>query len=436
MERMRTTFITLVALVGLEIIWQGFSPGMENCGQEKKEPAKNVQNPNENNAGIDTFLKYFSIPIRIHESNPVTVKDAQFIVVAQTDWKPANPDISFPMVAPIEMQLRIANLGRSDVIFPTFQTFGIRISDADGKEVKPHYIRKGDFSTRPVLLPAGVSHTLCPRAELRWNEKAKASELIYFDGTGSNSVIGPLACGRYKLAFWYSVSPSKEGKQKTGEPATWVGEVVTDDVLIEVIDGTTRGLVTAPERLMWDFTEALRIRESKPVTKNEAKLVVVAQTDWRPKKFSGVVPIEIQLRITNLGKEALIFPTFDTFDIKLFSADGKNVMSRSDRNLTKLTRPVLIPPGATYSLAAEGGASSLARRRAELHWNFETKGSELRYHDGTGREICFGPLEPGRYNLAFRYTVTRKGPFKTERDPATWLGEVVSDHVLIEVGDR
>src|SRR5262249_53500195 len=285
MERMRTTFITLVALVGLEIIWQGFSSGMENCGQEKIDPAKNVQNPNENKAGIDTFLKYFSIPIRIRESKPVTVKDAQFIVVAQTDWKPAYADMSFPMVAPIAIQLRITNLGRGDVVFPTFQTFGIRISDADGNEVKSQMVRKGDFSTRPVLLPGGASHSLCPRAELRWDEKTKASELIYFDGTGANSVIGPLAPGRYKLVFWYSVLPHKEAKQKIGEPPTWVGEVVTDDVLIDVGDGAARGVVTAPERLMWDFTEALRVRESKPVTKNEAKLVVVAQTDWRPKKF-------------------------------------------------------------------------------------------------------------------------------------------------------
>jgi hypothetical protein len=400
----------------------------------------------DNKEAREKFLQGFSEPIRIQESKPVTVNEAQFVLVAQTNWKPGKPGNPNepkvgPLVAPVEIQLRITNVGKGEVLFPTFQTFGVRILDADGKEVKPRSIRKGETSTRPVILPAGASHSFCPRVELRLEEETKASELVYFDGTGSESVFGPLAPGGYKLVCWYSSSADKEGNQKIGETAKWIGEAVTDEVLINVGDAPTRGFPIWPERLLWDFTEPLRLRQSKPVTINDATFVVAAQTNWKPKKDLkapaagppwGGVPIEIHLRITNLSKKDLLFPTFDTFGLGLTDADGKRIMPRGGRRITIPTKPILLSAGASYSLGPQGIQYGLSRR-ADLRWDHKTNAAELVYSDGTGTVSYYGPLEPGRNKLTFGYRVSGKGPFSTARDPPTWHGNVVTEAVLIDV---
>lgn len=391
-----------------------------------------AQGPDDRKEPIEKFMNTFTEPIRIGESKPVTVNGAKFVLVAQTDWKPGKPDKVFPMVAPIEIQLHITNLSKNDVIFPTFETFGVKISNADGEEVRPLRLRKGGNVTSPVLIPAGASYSLCPRGELRWDEKTKASELIYFDGAGSQSVIGPLEPGRYKLVFWYSVSPENGEKQKIGHGATWLGEAITKEVVVEVLDSTTRGYLPANDQSPGGFTEPIRIRNSKPVRVNDASFVVVAQADWKPRKY-GAVLIETQLRITNFSKSDLIFPTFDAFHVRILDGDGNAMIPRGGRKLTKVTRPVLIPAGASYSLAAQRGAPSGVHRRAELHWDLKSKASELRYYDGTGWVSILGPLERARYKLAFGYGVSGEGPFKSERDPATWLGKAVTDNLLIEL---
>ena len=63
---------------------------------------------------------------RMRESAPVIVNDAQFVVVAQTDWKPGKPRIDFPMIATIEIQLRITNLNKAEVGFATNRTTSSR----------------------------------------------------------------------------------------------------------------------------------------------------------------------------------------------------------------------------------------------------------------------------------------------------------------------
>src|SRR5205809_2126868 len=79
--------------------------------------ATSSEQSDDNKEAIEKFLKRFSEPIRIGESKPVTVKNAQFVLVAQTNWKPGKPGNPnepkvAPPVAPIEIQLRITNLGK------------------------------------------------------------------------------------------------------------------------------------------------------------------------------------------------------------------------------------------------------------------------------------------------------------------------------------
>jgi hypothetical protein len=417
-------------------------PGKSDEASQKKLLALEGARPDENEEGIEGFIKDLTGPLRIGQSRPVNVKDARFVLVAQTNWRPGRPDPSFPLAAPIEIQLQITNLKKSDLLFPTYSTFGVRIFKADGKEVKPRTAGKASTVTRPLVLAGGASYALRRRAELRWDEKSRASELLYSDGTGAERRFGPLPPGQYKLVWWYSVAPDKQAKPKPGDAATWVGEAITEEVPFQVLKGMARGYLQATERPLKLVPEPIHIRESKPVTVKEAQFAVAAQTNWKPGKPGQLVPIEIQLRITNLGKGDVLFHTFDTFGMGLIDSAGERVTEHGGRDLTILTRPVVLPSGASYSLCTEG-AAPLFRRLAELRWDVKTRVAELFYHDGTGSEFWYGPLKPGRYQLGFSYSASARAPLKEllrpERkkgDPPTWFGRAVTDKVLIGVLDR
>jgi len=353
-------------------------------------------------------------------------------VIAQTDWKPAKPDPSFPMVAPIDIQLYITNLSDSDILLPTYKAFGIKIVDADGKEVMAREIGKAATSTGPILLAGGSSFSIRRRVDLRWDEKTKASELVYHDGTGLQTLFGPLAIGRYKVMYWYAARPDEPEKRKLGMTSAWVGEAVTNSVLVDVLDGTTRGLVRSKDEIR-NFTEPLRVRESKPVIVNNAKFEAVAQAEWRTGVDDKSVPIEVQLRITNQGTSDQIFPTFDTFGVRIVDADGRKVARRGGRDLTAFTRPILIPPGVTYALAADSGPpTSNIDRGGVLHWDSSPARLAFSFFDGTGSAHKFSPLAAGQNKISFWYRV-RAG---ARTDSRTWLGDLTTDEVSIEVFPR
>ncbi len=399
-------------------------------GRADAQPRPPERTRREADPDVERFVKSFSEPIQIKESKPVTVKDAKFVLVAQTNWNRPKFDKDFPTAAEVEVQLHITNLSKGDLRFPTFGAFGVRVFTADGKEVKPRVEGKGDNDTRPIVLPAGASFALSRRAELRYDEK-KAVELAYYDGTGAESVFGPLEPGKYRLAFWYSVPPERQ-KPKEGDAPTWVGEVVTEEVPVELSEEFTRGISRGKQRLT-PLSDPVRIGESKPVTEKDAEFVVVAQSEWKCGRYQHKVPVDIQLRITNAGKSDLIFPTFDTFLLMLKDADGNMVpLLGGGRDGTVLTRPILLPPGASYVLGSQSG-KTVADRRAELDWDEDAKAPKLNYWDGTGSWFVYGPLRPGRYKLVFRYAVSSEGPLKTERAPATWLGRVRTEEVTVEV---
>ena len=149
-------------------------------------------------------------PRQIAQSKPVVAKNAKFVLAAQTDWKRAKPNDAFTAVAPIEIQLQITNLDKSEVLLPTKKALAIRLFDERGKEVKARVEGQDTIETRPLLLPAGASYTICRVAELWWDEKTRAANLIFADGTGKRSIHGPLELGRYKLVFSYSTTANKK----------------------------------------------------------------------------------------------------------------------------------------------------------------------------------------------------------------------------------
>jgi hypothetical protein len=157
--------------------------------------------------------------LRVSESKPVTVNDVRFVVVAESDWRQGRPSGNTPIAAPLDLQFHIANLGKGAVLFPTQDTFGVKLWTADGKELKARTERKGDMASGPVLLPAGGSGSLYRRAELRWGEKTGDLELAYYDGTGAETSFGPLQAVATSWLFGTPSRPiSRQNRRWTAQP--------------------------------------------------------------------------------------------------------------------------------------------------------------------------------------------------------------------------
>jgi hypothetical protein len=177
----------------------------------------------------------FPSALRFVESKPVTANEVQFVTIAETDWPTGQ------RIDPVDIQLRITTLSKTDLLFPTFDTFVIKLTTAAGKAIAHRSGRDGTRLTKPLLIPKGASYTLARKAELQWDDKTGEIKLYYWDGTGSVSTLGPLPPGDYKLSFVYSTSPhasnaiNKIRDRKEGNAQIWKGDVVTGPVLIKVL---------------------------------------------------------------------------------------------------------------------------------------------------------------------------------------------------------
>src|SRR5262245_45574776 len=96
-------------------------------------------------------LKQKVDPRQLAQSKPVIVKDAKFVLVAQTNWKGPLSSDAFTSVAPIEMQLQITNQSKGELLFPTYKALSVRLFDMGGREVKSRVEGDVKVATRPVL---------------------------------------------------------------------------------------------------------------------------------------------------------------------------------------------------------------------------------------------------------------------------------------------
>jgi hypothetical protein len=171
--------------------------------------------------------------LHIKESKPVTSGNARFVAVSQVEWK--VPKRVGARIA-IETQLRITNLSKDDTTFPTFDSFGINLKKPDGAPIKPRSGRDITAFTSPIRLAPEASYSISREAQVRWNAETKSATLTYYDGTGSVFEFQSLRPGSYKLGFWYSTTDgnSKNIPKDNDAGAAWSGNVVTDEVLVEI----------------------------------------------------------------------------------------------------------------------------------------------------------------------------------------------------------
>jgi len=184
--------------------------------------------------GISTVQPAPPAPFRVRESKPVTTNDATFVAVAEAEWKAGKLASDN---AAREIQLRITNVGKTDAVFPTFDTFGLTLKKADGREIAPVGGRNDTTLTKSVVIAAGTTYCVCRRAETKWDQDRKSATLFYYDGTGSMVSFGPLPAGQYTISFWYSTTHVNESQKKLrfGDVAIWSGKAVTEELPFEVL---------------------------------------------------------------------------------------------------------------------------------------------------------------------------------------------------------
>ena len=138
-----------------------------------------------------------------------------------------------------------------------------------------------------------------------------------------------------------------------------------------------------------------RIVESKPVRLGDLEFVTVTESKWTgaPKDPLESIPVELQLRITNLSDKEVVFPTFDTFAPVLSDAAGNDIRigPGSGRDGTRVTPGIVLAPKGSFALV----------RSATLTFRKEDKTIYFQYRDGTGSYQTH-KLVPGSYRIAFR----------------------------------
>lgn len=171
-----------------------------------------------------------STPVILAESKPVTSKNVTFSVLGDTKWCERRLEY------PIDIQLRIVNQSDKEILLSVFDSFGPALSDEAGDPVSTTAGRNGTAATRPVLIPAGSGYSIVRRAELKWDPKLMRATLFYWDGTGTEQLIGPIAPGNYKLHFWYSTNNVRAvaAQDVAGRLPIWRGHAETGFIRIVV----------------------------------------------------------------------------------------------------------------------------------------------------------------------------------------------------------
>jgi len=174
------------------------------------------------------------------KSKPVEINGLAFVAAVQAQWLAWNPPSGQD---PVEVQLLITNTTKKDLIFKVFDTFGLIIKDANGKEVPLGGGRDGTLRTKPVLIRTGDTYCLSRKASVGWSDEHHHS-FSYADGTGSWFNGKGLAAGKYSLAFGVGAKGTNNDMQEfikrygfTGEvPGVWEGEGKTNEVAFEIVD--------------------------------------------------------------------------------------------------------------------------------------------------------------------------------------------------------
>lgn len=141
--------------------------------------------------------------------------------------------------------------------------------------------------------------------------------------------------------------------------------------------------------------------ESAPVQIGDLEFVVATQAEWIAYKDTNT-PVRMELRLTNRGSNEVAFPTFDTTEPRITSADGKELSMKGGRLATRITGPIFV----------EAGKTGIVTREVSISRSATTGAARFTYFDGTGLGLFIDPMAPGNYQ--FRFLLEARKP-----DPST-----------------
>lgn len=180
--------------------------------------------------------RWWAVPVRFGESNPVTKNGASFQVVAETEW-----NIGKRGEGPVDIRLRITNVSKRPMIFQmdsVHMGIDVMMKDAAGKVIRARGGSNGPVVVRPILIPAGGSYSVIRKAEIQLDNETKTHELWYYNEPKGVQIFGPLSPGQYKLSFAYRVSSPEqrpESTSKTENAKEWFGDVQTNELTTKVL---------------------------------------------------------------------------------------------------------------------------------------------------------------------------------------------------------
>ena len=164
--------------------------------------------------------------------------------------------------------------------------------------------------------------------------------------------------------------------------------------------------------------------ESSPKVIDGLEFSVVTQAEWRNPAYlmhNQYESIIIQLRVTNCGDKAILFPTFDSFQASLKTPDGKTVTLAGGRDWTLVTPNVLLQPGKSFSLQLD----------AKIEYRRDGKNKDVKFtlKDGTG-SIAEASLGSGEHSIFFVVGPTPYDFEKRGKLPAPlWSGKGTTESI-------
>jgi hypothetical protein len=161
--------------------------------------------------------------------------------------------------------------------------------------------------------------------------------------------------------------------------------------------------------------------ESRPKVIEGIEFSIVTQAEWPiPVNSYNSQPIILQLRITNRTDHAILFPTFDSFNMGIEKFDGVRMLLHGERDETQVTPNLLLQPGSSFSMTIEAALTVKDKKSKSL---------DLIVKDGTG-SVASATLLAGSYSAFFEVHPTHYDFEKKAKLPAPlWSGKGVTESI-------
>ena len=149
----------------------------------------------------------------------------------------------------------------------------------------------------------------------------------------------------------------------------------------------------------------------------------VTQSEWQNPAYLIHDPyqsIVIQLRVTNRGDKAVLFPTFESFHAYLKTPEGKVMSLAGTNDATCVSPNILLQPGQSFSLQLD----------AMIEYKRAGKDKDVKFilKNGTG-STAEAKLGAGDYSIFFDVNPTPYDFEKGKLPAPLWSGKGITESV-------